>query len=273
MRGKIYFFVFSALLMTASCGFFAASVGSSKDPAVPVAASLTSSIEVNETGSSAYSGYILHDSQPEGEFPTGAALMVLNLEEDEEIILASYRNQMLRDDVLAFFQSITGSEEVADLILFYSSIHNIPPALAFSLCAEESGYKTQAYNRNQNETVDRGLFQLNSASFPALDIDDFYNPAISVRYGLAHLRWCLDTAGTEIAALAMYNAGEARVRSTGTPKKTLDYISRIISRQRKIEGLFIAKVILTQQGREVIHGIGKKEPMPLRFSLLTPVGW
>ncbi|WP_461249086.1 transglycosylase SLT domain-containing protein, partial [Treponema sp. R6D11] len=99
--------------------------------------------------------------------------------------------------MLVFFHGLTGSREIAEAILFNASACNVPPALAFSLCAEESGYNPRALNRNRNETVDRGLFQLNNASFPKLKIEDFYDTGVNARHGLLHLRWCLNTAGTE----------------------------------------------------------------------------
>jgi hypothetical protein len=43
---------------------------------------------------------------------------------------------------------------------------------------------------------------------------------------------------TEIAALAMYNAGAGRVTASGAPKSTLDYISRILENKNKIENKF-----------------------------------
>ena len=195
-------------------------------------------------------------------------ILVPGTEEDHDIILSSYLNPALRERVLAFFRDLTGSQEVAQAILSSAAVHNIPPALAFALCAEESGYKTRALNHNRNDTVDRGLFQLNSATFPQLQVVDFFNADVNARHGLAHLRWCLDTAGTEVAGLAMYNAGTNRVRSVGTPKDTLDYISRILNRQRKIEGLFwaeYARIIRAAQPE-------KEEKPPFRLSLLTPLG-
>jgi len=48
----------------------------------------------------------------------------------------------------------------------------------------------------------------------------------------------MDLAGSEVAGLAMYNAGTTRVRSDSTPKSTLDYISRIQTFQTGIEQLF-----------------------------------
>ena len=82
------------------------------------------------------------------------------------------------------------------------------------------------------------------------------------------MRWCLNSAGTEVAALAMYNAGHARVHSVGTPKSTLDYVSRILRRQRRIEELFMAeytRIARTESG-------DKETKTPFRLSLLTPLG-
>ena len=189
-------------------------------------------------------------------------------QDGNDIILSSYRDPALRDKVLTFFEDLTSSLTVAEVVLENASIFNVAPALAFSLCAEESGYNTQAFNRNRNETVDRGLFQLNSASFPYLRVVEFYRPELNARYGLAHLRWCLDTAGTDVAALAMYNAGMTRVHSQGTPKQTLDYVSRILNRQRKIESLFLTEyhnIIRPETAEEV-------KKAPFRLSLLMPVG-
>ena len=181
------------------------------------------------------------------------AAMVLNTEEKQDIILAAYKDPAYRDDVVAFFRDLTGSENVAEAVLSNAAALDVLPALAFSLCAEESNYKIRAFNKNLNNTVDRGLFQLNSATFPELSAEDFFDPGINAARGLSHLRWCLNTAGTEVAGLAMYNAGTTRVRAAGTPKSTLDYISRILKRQRKIEELFIAEYARITQPEEVIE--------------------
>jgi len=202
-------------------------------------------------------------------------VLTLNLEGDEDLIISAYRNPELREEVLAFFERLTGSFEIAEVILANAHVLEIPPALAFSLCAEESAYKVRAYNRNQNDTEDRGLFQLNSASFPRLEPEDFYDPIVNTWHGLSYLRWCLDTAGTDVAGLAMYNAGITRVRNTGTPKSTLDYISRILDRKREIEVNFIIEYVrLVDREEDIIIEAAEviTESAPLRLSLLKPLG-
>ena len=186
-----------------------------------------------------------------------------------DFIMAAYRDPEFQEEVLSFFCRLTGSLDVAKVVLSNTVNYDIAPALAFALCWEESRYNPRAFNRNRNETLDRGLFQLNSGTFPKLSVDDFYDLEINARYGLSHLRWCLDSAGTDIAGLAMYNAGHNRVRSSGTPKTTLDYISRILRERRRIEGLFLAEYTRVVHTETV-----EEEPIQtgFRLSLLTPLG-
>ena len=262
LHGKLLTIGFCVLLIAGSCWFFTVSYrdGIAKIPAISEAAE-TEIVENN--------GLL------EERFPLKPAFLVLNIEEGQDLVLAAYRDPELRKYVVAFFQGITGSEEVAEAILLNASENDIPPALVFALCAEESAYNPRAFNRNRNETVDRGLFQLNSATFPELSQDDFYDTHENARHGISHFRWCLDTAGTEVAGLAMYNAGAGRVSSLGTPKGTLDYVSRILKRERKIEELFMTEYyrIAQERSQEVAVTIEKKEKEPLRLSLLTPLGW
>ena len=253
---------FCILLMSATCWFFTVSF---RDGVSEIQALL----ESPETKTTEHDGFL------EEGFPLKPAFLVLNIEDGQDLILTAYRDPAFRKDVVAFFQGITGSEIVAEAILFNASENDISPALAFALCAEESAYNPRAFNRNRNETVDRGLFQLNSATFPNLGQDEFYDAYENARHGISHFRWCLDTAGTEVAGLAMYNAGAGRVSSLGTPKGTLDYVSRILKRERKIEEHFMTEYyrIVQERSQENTVTIEKKGKEPLRLSLLTPLGW
>jgi hypothetical protein len=210
---------------------------------------------------------------PEEEAPASdraVPIMVLGEAEKTDLILEAYRDAASRDRVVDFFGNFTGSRELSAVVLVNAESFDIAPALAFALCWEESRYDFKAVNRgNRNLTVDRGLFQLNNASFPDLEEQDFFNPSINAWYGLSHLRWCLDSAGTEVAGLAMYNAGTGRVRSGGTPKNTLDYISRILRRQRKIEELFLAEYVAASGETEKGEA---EQAAGIRLSLLAPLG-
>ena len=52
------------------------------------------------------------------------------------------------------------------------------------------------------------------------------------------MRFCLDTAGNEVAALAMYNAGTRRVKNGETPQVTLNYVSKIMNYRNGVDDLF-----------------------------------
>ncbi len=160
----------------------------------------------------------------------------------EDAISASYGDPLLRESVLTFFSSITKSRPIAQAILDNAAEYSVPPSLAFALAYEESQFNPRAINRNA-ESVDRGLFQLNSKSFPNMTIEQFYDPALNARKGVAHLAYCLEEGGNEVAALAIYNAGYGRVSKGGTPRRTLDYISRITKYASNLESLFEAQVI------------------------------
>jgi hypothetical protein len=153
-----------------------------------------------------------------------------------------YQDTSTKETTLQFFCSLTHSENVARVILDNSAKYKVRPSLAFALALEESDFRTDALNKN-GDSVDRGLFQLNSKSYPGLELRDFYDPDTNARYGLAHLKGCLSQAGNEVAALAMYNAGNGRVERGATPKKTLNYVSRILAYEDNISSLFAAKVM------------------------------
>ena len=156
--------------------------------------------------------------------------------------LELYRQSFSRGSVEKFYTCITRNKDVALAILSEADKNDIPLSLAFALAYTESRYNPKATNSNVNTTIDRGLFQLNSNSFPALTEADFFDPYISAKYGMAHLKFCLSSAGNEVSALAMYNAGTGRVRSNKTPQSTLNYVGKIITYQKMLESLFADEV-------------------------------
>jgi hypothetical protein len=171
-------------------------------------------------------------------------------EDTQDSLLEYYGNFEYRDWVIGFFTGICSDREVAQAILDNSEIFKVSPALAFALSWEESRFNPWAINRyNRNGSIDRGLFQLNNKSFPNLDIAAFFDVNSNAYYGIGHLRHCLNTGGSEISALAMYNAGTNRVRTTGAPEVTLNYISRILNNKSKIESRFHSRLIKEEERR------------------------
>jgi hypothetical protein len=171
-------------------------------------------------------------------------------ERKNDPVLPYFRNSEYREWVIDFFTSLCSSREIAQAILDNTDEFDVPPALAFALSWEESRFNPRAINRqNRDGSVDRGLFQLNSRSFPDLELAAFFDIKSNARYGVSHLRHCIDSADSEISALAMYNAGTGRVRSQGAPEVTLNYVSRILENRRIIESRFHARLIKEEETR------------------------
>jgi hypothetical protein len=179
-------------------------------------------------------------------------------EEADDLIREQYRNPEYREWVIGYFTGICANREIAEAILHSADSFNVAPALAFALGWEESRFNPLAVNNaNKDGSIDRGLFQLNSRSFPNLETSVFFNIKDNTRYGINHLRYCLDLGGSEIAALAMYNAGAGRVSTTGTPKVTLDYIHRILENRRKLDDHFQNRLVKKEEAR-----LTEKSPPP-----------
>jgi hypothetical protein len=205
-----------------------------------------------------YSGYIkknppdipiIEDEDIDEEEEDFSALFSRS-ENNPDSILEYYRNPEYKEWVTEFFTAICSNVEIARAILDSCDIFDIPPALAFALCWEESRFNPNAINKkNRDGSVDRGLFQLNNKSFPKLDILSFYDIKINARNGVGHLRNCMNSSGNEISALAMYNAGTGRVRSTGAPEVTLNYTSRILGNRRKLETRFFSRLLKEEEKR------------------------
>ncbi len=157
--------------------------------------------------------------------------------------LSLYRNQDTRGYVEWFYTQVTGSREVALAVLDAASQFNVSPSLAFALAYTESKYKLDATHTNVNGSIDRGLFQLNSYSFPNLTEEQFFDAETSAYYGMSHLSYCLEVSSTQIAGLAKYNAGRGKVEGDRTPQSTLNYISKILDYQKKLDSNFSTEIL------------------------------
>ncbi len=173
--------------------------------------------------------------------------------------LQLYRNPSTRAAVEWFYLRVTGNRDVTMAVLSAADREDIPLDLAFALCHTESRFNRYAYNLNANGSVDRGLFQLNDRTFPRLDESDFYAAETSARFGMKHLRFCLNVAGNDLTAVAMYNAGVTRVRNDQTPASTLRYVSRIASYRSNLRTAFAEEVVnpCKQSGEQIVPAIAR----------------
>jgi len=173
-----------------------------------------------------------------------------DFEKNNDPVLIYFRDPEYREWVIDFFAALCSNREIAQAILDNTDEYDVPPALAFALSWEESRFNPRAINRhNRDGSIDRGLFQLNSRSFPNLEPAVFFDVESNARYGISHLRHCINSAASEVSALAMYNAGTGRVRTQGAPEVTLNYIHRILENRRKIESRFHVRITREEEKR------------------------
>lgn len=151
--------------------------------------------------------------------------------------LSCYRSELTKEAVLIFYDSYTHNRSVTNAIIQASERYDIAPSLIFALVRKESGFIPNIQGQNST-TVDRGLFQLNSSSFPDLSEEQFFDPYINADRGVKFFKQCMEIGGSEVAALAMYNAGPGAVSSNRTPLVTLNYISTIFEHQEEISENF-----------------------------------
>lgn len=162
----------------------------------------------------------------------------IEVPKDADPGLFLYGKPTTRIAVVEFYTEITGDASVAQAIIRAADEFKVPLSLAFSLAFGESDFNPWAVNTNSS-SIDRGIFQLNSETFPQLEPQDFFNPAINAYHGLRYFNWCLEMGTNDIAAIAIYNAGLSRVEFGGTPRRTLDHINNIVSYRAKLDASFI----------------------------------
>jgi soluble lytic murein transglycosylase-like protein len=178
---------------------------------------------------------------PRGELnffaPQRAGAVLASYAANRDPGLALYRDPRSRAAVESFYFAVAGDPRIGSIILDQASVYDIPLPLAFALAWGESHFNVRAYNRNP-QSVDRGLFQLNSRTFPRVRVDDFYDPLINAHLGLKHLRFCLNQTDSELMALAIYNAGVLKARN-GIPYTSLTHLARILEFRAKLEKDFL----------------------------------
>lgn len=113
----------------------------------------------------------------------------------------------------------TTTSKVTDYDLYindYSLFYEVDSDLIRAVIGGESGGDIQAFNTNDNGTVDKGLMQINSCNYDwlreELGITDFMDPRQNIQCGVFMIADLMDRH-TEVHDILMcYNMGERTVR-------------------------------------------------------------
>ncbi len=169
----------------------------------------------------------------------------------ETVSLSLYRNIETSGIVLKYFTKLTQNSEVALAILTACDENNLSPIIAFSLAKKESHFLPKALGRNIG-SLDRGLFQLNSISYPDLPASAAFNPWINSRLGVSHIKSSVVLAGSLEKGLAAYNAGFSRVKQNLIPNSTRLYVVKIMGFIKEMEEDFFDTVFLESRVSEIL---------------------
>ena len=178
------------------------------------------------------SSQVVSNSQREEEFnPCQTDEAVYNSE-------IEYAKAVEQDAERRFYSNLVrGNERIVEAVYTYAT--DLNKDLVFALLLNESNGKPNALNKNLDPisgevvSIDRGLFQLNSLSYPNLTEEEVYQIETNVKYGIAHIRGALHRRGGNVReALWEYNAGANR---SVPPSKTIKYAKDIIANTRAIK--------------------------------------
>ena len=165
-----------------------------------------------------------------------------------DALLTLYRDDHLRPLVVEYYANLTGDRAVAVAILETCDDMDIDPSLGFAMAWNESKFNPRAVSYNST-TMDRGLFQLNTRSFPRLDRKTVFDPKSNARQGLAFYKWAYDKLGSEEKALGYYNSGIGMITDRALPRSTQAYVKKILADRERMDRDAIAFLYFSHDAR------------------------
>ena len=119
-------------------------------------------------------------------------------------------------------------DTVVNIALNLSKKYSVDRNLVFALIRVESNFDSNAVNYNKNGSVDRGLCQLNSNSFPELSNAQFFNEYVNISKSVEYMSFLLSMYNNdEKMAIYAYNCGFNRVNAGNVPNSTKGYFKKI----------------------------------------------
>lgn len=134
--------------------------------------------------------------------------------------------------LIDFYTEYTGNEAIT-LVIFQKSIeYGMPINLAFSLAHEESRFNPKAVNKNDDGSIDRGLFQLNSASRKHWRTKDFFDIERNADDGIRYwVQECNVKKRPIPLTFIAYNMGpySEAIRAGVIPPRRAEYVNNILA--------------------------------------------
>lgn len=165
-----------------------------------------------------------------------------------DALLSLYRDEHLRPLVVEYYSVLTGDRAIAQVILETCDQLELDPSLGFAMAWNESHFNPRAVSYN-DDTVDRGLFQLNSRTFSGLDRRTVFDPRANALRGLGYYKKALVKLGSEEKALGYYNSGVGLISDRTLPRSTRAYVKKILLDRERIDHDAIAYLYFSHDTR------------------------
>jgi hypothetical protein len=136
-------------------------------------------------------------------------------------------------DFIYLYKKEVQNHNITEMILQEALDNKIPVNIFFSICYVESTFNPKAFNKNDNGSADRGLFQLNSYPRQDWEIKDFYNIEKNIKEAANVLVKNHKRYGTWESAIVFYNCGSEK----NLGNYTIKYLSKILEYERKLDVL------------------------------------
>ncbi len=134
-----------------------------------------------------------------------------------------------KKQIITFYTQFTKNKKITQIIIDKCLQYNIPLNIGFALAHEESKFNPYAINTNNIDgTIDKGLYQLNSAYHPFSD-EQLFNPQFNSDRALSFLQEMINMNDNMTSALYCYNAGYGRVIIQNIiPETTESHVANIL---------------------------------------------
>ena len=138
------------------------------------------------------------------------------------------------EKIIAIYAEITNDPGLAQIIMNYSIIYDIPTSLLFAIISTESDFNPRAVNKNSNRTYDYGLMSLNSRTFKDYSKAQLLEIETNLRLGCEFL----------VKLKKRYKTwGEAVIHYNGLYTKGAgSYMVKVMERERQYERLFNERI-------------------------------
>jgi len=147
-------------------------------------------------------------------------------------------NERIQKDLQYFvdvYNKLIQNKRITEQIIFNALQNEVPVNIAFAQSFVESNWIPEAINiHNSNESIDVGLFQLNSFTFPHLTREEMEDIDVNIFIGIKFFKEKLLQTGTIETALLLYNAGNYN----NVGRTSILYLQKILDKERQLDEYF-----------------------------------